>query len=593
MRLLVLAAGLAAAALIPTLTGSAYILDVLAYGGVLALFALSVAIVVGQIGFITFGHAAFLGLGAYTSAILAPTLGYWVTVPLALLPGVVFGIAFGALSARLNGAYFAIATLVIAGLLEYFAANLVGLTNGPMGLLAMPESAPGTGLVGWNDAQGYLFWVLAVLVLAWAGLANLVAGPMGRRWHATRDDPNLAESLGVPTRWVRMRAMAVSGALASLAGALLVPKIIVVSPTVFGIDNSAIGVLAVIFGGRATLAGPVIGGALFAILPEMFRGIGELNTALFALILLATVVVFPGGLMSVLDLLPRRKPKAEDAPEPVSDQDMAQALPEKKDRPDCAPILTIEGVSRQFGGLTAVDNVDLTVAEGEILGLIGPNGAGKTTFFTMLSGFQTVSAGSIHLRGEDIIGLAPHKIAAKGLVRTFQHSAVFPRLSVVENMLCATNMQHPSGFWATLLKTPRYRREEAERRRIVRAGLAEVGLSHRAHDAAVDLPYGEQKLLGVGMALMVRPDLLLLDEPAAGLNMVEANRLRDVLADLRDRGMTILIVDHNLTMLMSFVDRIAVLHHGRKIGDGAPAEIARQADVVEAYLGGSKEGENA
>jgi branched-chain amino acid transport system permease protein len=589
MRYLWLAIGLAVAVFVPFLVTSAYLLDVLAYGGVLALFALSVAIVVGQIGYVTFGHAAFLGLGAYCSALLAPTLGYWPTVPLAIAPGILFGVALGYLSARLSGAYFAIATLVIAGLLEFAAANCVGLTNGPMGTLAMAETAPGAALFGWNDAQAYLFWVLAVLVLAWAGLANLVSGPLGRRWHATRDDPALAESLGIPTRRVRIGAMAISGALASLAGALLVPKILVVSPPVFGIDNSAIGVLAVIFGGRATLAGPVIGGALFAILPELFRGIGDLNTALFALILLGTVVVFPGGLMSALDLLPlRRRQRAR--PLPV---DAANALPVPKRAATDGPILVAEAVSRQFGGLVAVNAVDLSVSESEIIGLIGPNGAGKTTFFTMLSGFRPVSSGRILLRGRDIAGEPPHRLAARGLVRTFQQSAVFPRLTVIENMLAAANLRHYSGFFATLFRTPRYHRDEAERQHLVAAGLAEIGLLHRAREAAADLPYGEQKLLGVGMALMVRPDLLLLDEPAAGLNMVEANRLRDVLSDLRDRGMTILIVDHNLTMLMSFVDRIAVLHHGRKIGDGLPLEIARQPDVVEAYLGETREAERA
>ncbi len=578
--------GLVLVALLASVMRSSYLLDIGAYAGVLAIFVLGVAVTFGQLGFVSFGHAAFLGLGAYTAGLLVSHLGwnYWLAVPVAVLPGLLLGAALGGVSARLSGAYFAIATLVVAELLSVVVANWVSLTRGPMGLMVMVPPLPAAHALGWNPQQAYLFAVGAVLVASLVLLRNLREGSTGRAWAAIREAPALAESLGIATARERVFNIALSGGLAALGGALLVPKVFVLAPALFGATYSATGILGVIVGGKASLAGPVLGGALFAVLPEALRFMGELNFAAFALLLLVVVRVLPGGLLGWLGARPAwqrwqaRAGRAQDLPPP-------QALATRPHRQGLA--LEVNGLGRAFKGLQAVQDVTFQVRPGEIVGLIGPNGAGKTTLLSMISGFLPPSSGTVQAFDHPIAGLAPYQVARLGVVRSFQQTAVCAGQTVLMNMAIAAHGHRPAGFWGALLHTPTWRRRERERLAHALGCLHEVGLGHRLQASAGSLPYGEQKLLGVAMALAAAPELLLLDEPAAGLNHTEALRLAEVLRGLRAKGLTLVVVDHNLKMLMSLVDRVIVLHHGELIADGAPAEVTQRAPVVQAYLGTS------
>jgi branched-chain amino acid transport system permease protein len=338
----------------------------------------------------------------------------------------------------------------------------------------------------------------------------------------------------------------------------------------------------VILGGKATLFGPLLGGALFAALPEALRFLGELNFAAFALMLLIAVRVLPDGIVGWLmkrTALQRRfaRRAAGDALPP------ATPLVARAHRAD--PALQVRQVSRHFKGLKAVEDVSFEVRSGEIVGLIGPNGAGKTTLLSMLSGFLPTTHGSIQAFGQDIAGLAPHRVARGGVVRSFQQTAVCASQTVLVNMRIAAHLHRPVGFFGALAGTTAARLRERERLAHALGCLQEVGLVDRLDALAGSLPYGEQKLLGVAMALAAEPAVLLLDEPAAGLNHTEATRLAGVLRELRAKGMTLVVVDHNLKMLMSLVDRVVVLHHGVKIADGAPHEVTTRTDVVQAYLG--------
>jgi branched-chain amino acid transport system permease protein len=560
---------------------SPYVAGLLAYACVLGIFALGLAVTLGQMGYVTFGHAAFFGLGAYAAGLVSVKFGlnFWAAAALAPIPGAALGVLVGFAAARLGGAYFAIATLTTGEILRLVAANWIDLTRGPMGVLVTAPPLPWQATFGWGQQQSYLFLLIVVVTLVLIGLHNLRRSPIGRTWVAVREAPDLAESLGIPTVRARVGNVAISGGLSALAGALLVPKIFVVTPDLFGVGYSATGLLATILGGKASLIGPLLGGFVFATLPEALRFVDSARLAIFAVILLLVVRLFPGGIVSLLPVF-RRRAKAPPFGEGAAPALLSDALPARG-----AEVLTVEGLRKAFSGLKATDDVSFAVRAGEVVGLIGPNGAGKTTCFSLVSGFVKPDAGSVTCLGECVLGLAPHRIAGKGMVRTFQQAALCQTLTVYENALLATHRASAEPFLAALFRTPGCRHRELERHRLAETCLRAIGLLDRADEVAGDLPYGDQKLLAIAMALAAQPKILLLDEPVAGLNQVEAARFADVLRDLRRQGLTIVIVDHNLKMMMSLCDRIVVLHHGAKIAEGTPEEVRRHKEVIEAYFG--------
>lgn len=561
---------LVAAGLTPT-----YYAGLATYAAVLALLGLSVNVTLGYLGLISFGHAAFFGLGAYTAGLLSVNLGfnYWAAVPLAIVPGAVLGVFVGFASLRLAGPYFAIATLATAEILRLVALNWVSLTRGPLGIVVPRPRIGALDATGLTFAQYHLMICLIVVALVLLVLKRLVDSPYGRAWFALRDQPNLAESVGIAGLKYRILAIGISGGIAALAGALLVPKILVLSPDLFGLSQSSTGLLAAILGGRGMLLGPVVGGIIFAILPETLRFVDEYRIAIFALILLLVVRLRPEGLLS---LLPTRSP-ARDAREETGTAIPVAAQNRRS--------LTIEGLSRSFGGLKAVQEVSFSIAPGEIVGIIGPNGAGKTTSLSLISGFVAPTSGSVIYGSRQIGGLPPHRIASLGLVRTFQHTALCPDLSAFENVMIASHLLFKETFFAALFRTGSFIGRERARAAWAAACLDKVGLSARAGEPAGTMAYGEQRMLSIAVAIAARPDILFLDEPAAGLNHTEALQLADLLRKLRDDGLTLAVVDHNLRMLMSFCDRLIVLHHGRKLAEGDPVAVRSMPDVVKAYLG--------
>ena len=250
------------------------------------------------------------------------------------------------------------------------------------------------------------------------------------------------------------------------------------------------------------------------------------------------------------------------------------------------PLLEADALTMRFGGLTAVDGLSFTVEQGAIHGLIGPNGAGKTTTFNMISGFYKPTAGQVRLRGEVISGLAMYEVARRGVVRTFQHSTLFAELTVLENALVGTHMNFRPSILAAIAG------RDGENRRGARVRAEETldffGLLGHAHERAGDLPHGHQRALGMAVAMAVRPDVMLLDEPFTGMNPEETNRMMALMFKLRDSGVTILIVEHDMHAIMGLCDRITVMNFGRLLTEGVPREIRAHPDVIEAYLGGGR-----
>jgi branched-chain amino acid transport system permease protein len=577
----------AGAVILPLLAPTTYWQGLVVLAAVFALLGLSVNLPSGYLGYLSFGHAAFFGLGGYAAALLTIKFGvdYWIATFVAAVPGIALGALVGFASLRVGGAYFAITSLTVAEILRLVADNWVDLTRGPMGLILPRPTIPVLADLGISFPQYYLAITIPVVGGCFLLVRLLLHSPEGRAWIAIRESVDLAESVGIATVRHRVINLAISGGLAAIAGALLIPKILVISPQLFSPLYSATGLLIVLLGGKGTLVGPLIGGTLFAVLPEAFRFVDEYRVAIFALLLLVIVRVRPDGLAPLLTKF---------VPTPYEGEEAAAAtIPDapgpRAGEAASGPLLEVVGLEKRFSGVVAVDALEFSVGRGEIVGLMGPNGAGKTTCLSMLSGFLAPSAGSVRFDGGQISGLSPHAIARRGMVRTFQHTTLFLGRPVLENVLIAAGGSRPSSLAASLLRTAAFARAEKERYAAARRALSHVGLADRADVMAGSLSYGEQRLLSVALAIVADPLLLLLDEPAAGLNPAEADRLAEMLSKLRVEGISILLVEHNVPMLMSLCDRLVVLHHGVKIAEGTPKQITEHPDVQRAYLGGGND----
>jgi branched-chain amino acid transport system permease protein len=570
---------LAAAVAAPfALAGQPYYSGLVAYAAILAIFGYAINLTLGYLGLISFGHAAFFGLSAYVAGLVVNHLGvdFWLMLVIAPIPAALLGALVGFASVRLGGAYFAIATLTTAEILRLVVSNWIDLTRGPLGLIVKRPRIQALEAMGLSFHQYYLLICLLGLALVIFLVHRLVGSPTGRSWKVIRESNDLAESIGIRTVRQRVLSIALSGAIAGFAGVLFVPRTLVLTPDLFNPMLSATGLLIAILGGKGTLIGPLLGGAIFAALPETLRFVDEYRIAIFAVILLVVIRIQPGGLAALIPW--RVRP-----PRPA-----ASEVPPLPDVPK-APALAVEGLSKRFGGVAAVEDVSLTVEPGELLGIIGPNGAGKTTCLSLISGFLAPTAGRVRFGDLTVAEHAPSALVSAGLVRTFQQTALCGAQTAFENVLAATTAARPDGVLAAVLRLGGYGAHERLRLERATACLALVGLAGRADDAAGALPYGEQKMLSIAVALAAGPTLLMLDEPAAGLNHTEANRLADLLRRLRDRGLTIVLVDHNLRMMMALCDRIVVLDQGRLIAAGTPAEVQADPAVVAAYLGTGRE----
>lgn len=578
-----LAAVVALAVIVPIAAPNNYIMGLVVLACVYSLLGLALNLVFGFIGYTSFGHAAFFGLGAYVAVLLNVYFGvnYWLAVVIATIPGMALGVLVGFASLRIGGAYFAIATLTVAEILRLIVDNWVEVTRGPMGMVVPRPAIAWMQSLGLSFQQYYLLIAILAAGLLYIAVRRLLRGPIGRAWVAIRESLDLAESIGIDTVRYRVVNLALSGGIAALAGGLIVPKILVVSPDLFLPLYSATALLIVVLGGRGLLVGPLIGAAIFAWLPEVLRELGEFRLALFGLILLLVIRLLPNGLASLL----LRRGRLTGAAIPTVEAAAAAIPAPAASAPMCDAILTVTGVTKRYRGLVAVNDVSFELRRGEILGLMGPNGAGKSTCLGLVSGFIAADAGSVRFLGETVTGKAPNALSRRGLVRTFQQTTVFRELTALENVLIATHSRAPAALGSSLVQGAGFMRDE-ERCATIAAGLlARVGLASLADAPAKSLSYGQQRYLSIAVALAAAPKALLLDEPAAGLNPVEAEELADLLRGLRAEGLAVLLVEHNVAMMMRLCDRLVVLHHGELLATGTPQEVRADRRVNEAYFG--------
>jgi ABC-type branched-subunit amino acid transport system ATPase component/ABC-type branched-subunit amino acid transport system permease subunit len=542
-----------------------------------AIFALSWNMFSGYSGLISFGHAAFFGLGAYTVVLSLRHLGLtpWLGIPLGFAVGGAAGAAIGYLTLRLKGIYFALSMLAYPLVLVY-VFEWLGFQEVT---LPMKRDNP-IAYMQFGDYWTYTLIALVVLTAVLIASLRIERTRFGMSLFAIKQNELAAEASGVDTfRW-QLRALILSGAIAAAAGGLYSTVVLVVTPSsVFGLVTSAQAVILTIFGGAGVLWGPLIGAAIFVPLGEILQAkfgdiLPGIQGVMFGAAIIVIVLLAPEGVYwRIRDALAKRRaPVVGQAAVAALHTERAK-LPPSTERPIVragSPLLSVQNVSRFYGGLKAVNDVSFDVGEGEIVGIIGPNGAGKTTLFNLLNGIVPLSAGEVRFRGDTINGLKPNRICRLGIGRTFQVVRPFPRMSVLENVVVGAYVAHDT---------------EVEAWQAAEQAVRRVGLGGRARAPAGRLTNKELRLMELARAIAGQPKLVLMDEPLAGLGATETDDLIAVIRRLRDEGITIVIIEHTMHAMVSVVDRFVVLNQGEFLAEGEPVAITRDKRVIEAYLG--------
>ena len=593
---------LVAALLLPLVVSDQFVVRLAIQSGVFILLA-SAHNVLMKVGLLSLGPVAFYGLGAYVSAILTTRfqVPFLMAFIAAGLTATAAGWVIGRLTLRLRAAYFVLVTLGFAECFRLVALNWIEVTNGPMGITAVPPPAPWfTGYVP------YYYFIVLLVVSTLYGLYRVEHSTIGRAMLAIRENEPLAQSVGISGFRYMMLATLLSSFIMGLAGSFYAHFFQFLGPEILSFDLTIAIVVMVIAGGRTTLMGPVLGAIVFTILPEALRMAQVWRMAVFGMLLMVIMLFMPDGIWPALSQLARRlyeriagrtptrvlawgtsrsEALAVDGPRPPLPSRAGHDVAHSGTSGGPNILLSVEGLCVYFGGIQAVHMVDFEVKAGEVLSIIGPNGAGKTTVLGAITRFAPITAGEIRHQGQRINRLRAHDVARRGIVRTFQHTSLFPNISTRQNLVLAHNALEPESLYTNLLRTDACVKAEQEAyvaadRILEGTRLAPYGLS-----LARSLPYGHQRVLEVGIALATRPRILLLDEPAAGLNPAEVNDLMDLIRWIGRQGITIVLVEHDMKLVMGISDRVVVLDSGRKIAEGRPEEIRTNERVVEAYLG--------
>ena len=622
-------------AAIPLLVSNSYILGLLTLLAIYAILLIGLDVSVGYLGQINLGHAAFLGLGAYAAGLCVSVLGFGLLPALgaSLLLGLLVGAALAIPALRLEGPQFALATLSFSALTVIVLNEWEGVTAGAQGLSVIRPNLFGMTIT----APGFYWLCLIFLAAVWMVMRNLLASNWGRAFEALRDSPIATDAMGIGAYQYKIAAFAIGSALGSFAGGLYAFNFLYLQPHSFTYELMVILLLGVVLGGRKSLWGALLGAALIVLLPnllsnrllfQLFSALGLLmaivagvrglmaktsppfqavapiiamgalvvggslveNTedwrkAIFALMLFSVVVGLPDGLMGFISRFLSRLFNLSPPVLPLPAA-LEEVLPSKfitgKQIP-AQTLLELRNLKCYFGGVKAVDDISIIVQAGHIHGLIGPNGSGKSTAVNVISGLYKPTAGTVLLHGRPLPQGSLYQVAKQGIARTFQNLQLFSDLSALGNVMVALKGVYRRPLPLLLLGLGKHEETRAQAEAL--ALLKLVGLEHHARTCSKNLTYGAQRFLEIARALACKPDLLILDEPAAGLAQPDVAQLIEIIKCIHQRGMTIILIEHHMDVVSELCDRVTVLDGGKVIAQGTAEEVKRDPQVMLAYLG--------